>query len=426
MQALTSAATPKAFRKYTVLDLETTSNDIGTAGIVEIGAVKVCDGEIIGRFGTLVNPEQPITQGAYNVHHISNDDVRPQKTFAQLLPELIDFIGDDLLVAHNGFDFDFPILMRLYKESTGKTFPNRRFDTLPLARRLFPGQPASIDALMQRFQIQTSGERHRALDDTIYLSQIFERLQEVEQSVNRRSEHEELLEIVALGIYLEWAKGEGQEEAGGERQKAKGEECILFQLGAKKLLSRFSNLPEKLRARYLEHQRELETLFAQLALADSADQQPSRISQVFSGKEAAISRLKDLTHAFAAIQIQDAIQQFLDHAALYNTQDDMQDVEAVNLLTIHSAKGLEFPVVFISGVEKGNLPSFYSVREEGELGQKKLDEQRRLFYVAMTRAKQKLIVTYVGKRGEYERKRSQFLIELGVESAETESETEEE
>ena len=120
----------------------------------------------------------------------------------------------------------------------------------------------------------------------------------------------------------------------------------------------------------------------------------------------AIARVKDLVNAFPAAQIRDAIQQFLEHTTLYTTQDDLREVNAVNLLTIHSAKGLELPVVFVSGVEKGNL-------------QKKLAEQRRLFYVAMTRAKQKLIVTYVNKRGDYAKKRSQFLVELGVESEET-------
>jgi DNA helicase-2/ATP-dependent DNA helicase PcrA len=420
IQAFTSEKTPTAFRNYTVIDLETTSGDIRTTRIVEIGAVKVRDGNVSDTFGTLVNPEQPITQGAYNVHHISDAAVRDAKTFAELLPEFVAFIGDDLLVAHNGFSFDFPILMRLYKETTGKTLSNRRFDTLPLARRLFSGQSASMDALMQRFNIQKTGERHRALDDTVYLAQIFEHLQAVEQSVNRRSEHEELLELVALGIYLERLK---KSEIRNPKSEICSEERLLFQLGAKKLLSRFSGLPDQFRELYLQHQIALEHLFEQLS-SDEPGEEKSRHTQVFTGRDAAISHLKDLANSFATDRIRDAIQRFLDHATLYTTQDDIQDVNAVNLLTIHSAKGLEFPVVFISGVEKGNLPSFYSVREEGELGQKKLDEQRRLFYVAMTRAKQKLIVTYVNKRGEYERKRSQFLVELGVEREQAEPDPE--
>ena len=137
-----------------VLDLETTSGDTRSAGIVEIGAVKVRDGEIVEKFGRLVNPEMPITQGAFEVHGISDADVQDQPSFRELLPEFVAFIGDDLLVAHNGFDFDFPILWRLYREATGKLLSNRRFDTLPLARRLFPGQKNSVDGLMQRFGIE--------------------------------------------------------------------------------------------------------------------------------------------------------------------------------------------------------------------------------------------------------------------------------
>jgi DNA polymerase III epsilon subunit family exonuclease len=436
VQAITSIRVPHAFRHYVAFDLETTSGDVRTTRIVEIGATKVRDGEIVGEFGRLVNPEQPITQGAYNVHHISDDDVRDQPTFAELLPEFLEFIGDNMLVAHNGLAFDFPIILRLYKEATGEMLPNRRFDTLPFARRLFPGQPASVDALMERFDIEEDGERHRALEDTVYLSKIFECLQNVEHSFNRRAEHEELLEVVALGNYIERLKNEedlvvpAHLVAKGEHQGIAeyvphDEELLLFQLGARKLLSRFSELPEQFKDLYAEYQFDLEIVFQDLfEPPEGDDEDEDRIELVFSGREIALSHLKDLAETFKDEPIQQAIQHFLDHAALYNSQDDIRDVNAVNLLTIHSAKGLEFPVVFVSGVEKGNLPSFYSVREQGELRQKKLDEQRRLFYVALTRAKQQLFVTYVDKRGEFDKKRSQFLVELGVEADEDEQEVE--
>ena len=413
LQALSTIDTPKAFRNYVVVDLETTSGDTRTTGIVEIGAVKVRDGKIVSEFGTLVNPEQPITQGAYKVHGISDDDVRDKKTFQQLLPEFLEFIGDDMLVAHNGFGFDFPILIRLYKKITGKMLPNRRFDTLPLARRLFPGQRASVDALMQRFHIKDTGNRHRALDDTIFLAPIFERLQEVEQSLNRRSEHEEVLELVALGVFLESPQCQ---EISTQQPETDTEEMLLFQLGVRKLLSRFSELPEQFQPVFAQAKDEIEEVFHKLSSSEVDKEE--HIIQDFNGRDISIARLKELAKTFPAPHLRDAIRQFLDHATLYTSQDDICEVNAVNLLTIHSAKGLEFPVVFVSGVEKGNLPSFYSVREEGELREKKLDEQRRLFYVAMTRAKHKLFVTYVNKRGEYPKKRSQFLIELGIESKE--------
>ncbi|PIE33275.1 hypothetical protein CSA56_12465 [candidate division KSB3 bacterium] len=411
LQALKTYDLPKPFREYVVLDLETTSADTRTTGIVEIGAVKVRDGEIIERLGRLVNPEKPITQGAYKVHGISDNDVREQPTFKTLLPEFLEFIGDDLLVAHNGFEFDFPILWRAYREATGgKLLPNRRFDTLPLARRLFPGQKNSVDGLMQRFNIRDVGGRHRALDDTVYLTPIFERLQEIEQSLNRRTEYENLLDVLALGLFLDGMVPSADDAFA---LSLTTEECLLFQLGAGKLLSRFSELSETLRELFVRHQELIQRSFE--ANANREVDEHHHALRIFNGKEAAIARLKELASAFSGENLRERIQRFLDHATLYSTQDDICQVNAVNLLTIHSSKGLEFPIVFVCGVEKGNLPSFYSVREEGELREKKLDEQRRLFYVAMTRAKYKLFVTYVNKRGDYPKKRSQFLIELGIE-----------
>ena len=428
LQALTTANAPKAFRKYVAFDLETTSGDTRTAGIVEIGAVKALDGAIIGKFGRLVNPEIPITDGAFRVHGISDAEVAHEPTFAQLLPELMEFVGDDMLVAHNGGFFDFPILLRLYREATGAMLPNRRFDTLPLARRLFPGQPAGVDALMQRFGIQNIGGRHRALDDAVYLTPIFERLQEEEHALNRRTEHEELLEIAALGSVIvssthPFAASSVRPEP-VERQSVmvrhahhdRNEEQLLFQLGARKLLSRFSELPADLSESLERYRIDLEARFE--ALNGENSEEHEQAATVFSGKEVSLARIKELARAFPTGDLREAIRQFLDHAMLYATQDDIRDVNAVNLLTIHSAKGLEFPLVFVCGVEKGNLPSFYSVREEGELREKKLDEQRRLLYVAMTRAKYKLIVTYADKRGDFPKKRSQFLIELGIETQE--------
>ena len=406
MQAVSAAKMTKPFRSYVAFDLETTSGDTRAAGIVEIGAVKVRDGEIVGKFGRLVNPEQPITEGAFKVHGISESEVKDAPTLKELLPELLDFIGNDMLVAHNGFDFDFPILLRLHRQCAGEILPNRRFDTLPLARRLFPGQPASVDALMTRFGIQDIGGRHRALDDAVYLTPIFERLQEIEQSLNRRTEFEELLEIVALGLAV------------AAPSALSDEERLLFRLGASKLLSRFSELPDALRPLFLRYQLDIEAQFEAICAADAETHEQAQAAQVFSGKSVAIARLKELARAFPSGDAREAMRRFLDHAMLYASQDDIRSVNAVNLFTIHSAKGLEFPVVFVCGVEKGNLPSFYSVREEGELREKKLDEQRRLLYVAMTRAKQKLFITYVDKRGDFPKKRSQFLIELGVETRE--------
>ncbi|MCF0123642.1 MAG: UvrD-helicase domain-containing protein [Ruminiclostridium sp.] len=85
---------------------------------------------------------------------------------------------------------------------------------------------------------------------------------------------------------------------------------------------------------------------------------------------------------------------FLDEVALYTDLDSVEDADnCVTLMTMHAAKGLEFPVVFVAGMEEGVFPGFRSIGEEEEL-----EEERRLCYVALTRAKEKLYLTCAAQR----------------------------
>ncbi len=91
---------------------------------------------------------------------------------------------------------------------------------------------------------------------------------------------------------------------------------------------------------------------------------------------------------------QDPLAAFLSHAALEAGEGQADDWEhSVQLMTLHSAKGLEFPVVFLVGLEEGLFPHRMSVEEPG-----RLEEERRLCYVGMTRARQRLILTHAEKR----------------------------
>ncbi|RTR28652.1 ATP-dependent helicase [Deinococcus radiophilus] len=113
---------------------------------------------------------------------------------------------------------------------------------------------------------------------------------------------------------------------------------------------------------------------------------------------------------------------FLDDAALLSSVDDMRaqqenkgvPEDAVTLMTLHNAKGLEFPVVFIVGVEEGLLPSRNSLNERGGV-----EEERRLFYVGITRAMERLFLTAAENRMQYGRTNSaedsRFLEEIGTE-----------
>ena len=93
---------------------------------------------------------------------------------------------------------------------------------------------------------------------------------------------------------------------------------------------------------------------------------------------------------------------FLTQATLEaGDKSEGQNVNAVQLMTVHSAKGLEFPWVFIVGAEEGIFPHFSAVKTVSEGGQGGLEEERRLMYVAITRAKERLVFTHCKVRRTY-------------------------
>ncbi len=105
------------------------------------------------------------------------------------------------------------------------------------------------------------------------------------------------------------------------------------------------------------------------------------------------------------------LRSFLDTASLFSGLDETHDEDAVSLMTLHSAKGLEFPVVFIAGIEDGLMPHFHAVKDPDEL-----EEERRLFYVGITRAQDMLVMSAAKKRRLYtsvqEQQPSRFLADI--------------
>jgi len=107
--------------------------------------------------------------------------------------------------------------------------------------------------------------------------------------------------------------------------------------------------------------------------------------------------LQELVSAAAdSAQRGESIEEFLDHAALVSDADDVDEKAQISLLTIHNSKGLEFPVVFIAGMEEGLFPHSRSRDNEEQL-----EEERRLCYVAMTRAEQRLYLSHAKMRRKY-------------------------
>jgi DNA helicase-2/ATP-dependent DNA helicase PcrA len=114
--------------------------------------------------------------------------------------------------------------------------------------------------------------------------------------------------------------------------------------------------------------------------------------------EARLDNLQELVNAAVDYDEQgiEGLREFIDHSALVSDQDDYKRDAPVTLMTAHSAKGLEFPLVFIVGLEDGLFPHSRSATDRAEM-----EEERRLAYVAMTRAERYLYVTHAMKRRVY-------------------------
>ena len=159
-----------------VLDTETTGFEPNDGDrIVEIGAVELLNHLPTGEtFHVYINPERSMPQGAFEVHGLGDDFLRDKPVFSAVAQPFLDFVGDARLVIHNAaFDMKF-----LNAELGWLGLPllawERAVDTLAIARRRFPGAPASLDALCRRFGIDNSARTlHGALLDSQILAEVY-------------------------------------------------------------------------------------------------------------------------------------------------------------------------------------------------------------------------------------------------------------
>lgn len=159
-----------------VLDTETTGIDPQKGHrLIEIGCVELEDLLPTGRTLHLYfNPEREIEPEAERVHGISNAFVADKPKFREQCQQIIDFIGDAPLIAHNA-SFDRGFINNELKLSGKSIIPEDRWiDTLKLAQKKFPGAPNNLDALCRRFKISLDGrDKHGGLIDSQLLALVY-------------------------------------------------------------------------------------------------------------------------------------------------------------------------------------------------------------------------------------------------------------
>ncbi len=421
---LIHAGESTSLERYVTFDFETTDTDVATCGVVEIGAARVVRGEIVERFHTMVNPFRPIAPGATkHAHGYTDADVKDAPPFAEVWPQFRAFVSDDILIAHNGQSFDIPVLRRLAAGREGVeslVF----YDTLPLVRSLSRDSARQQD-IAARFGIDP-GRVHHALDDAVTLAQVYRELEKQRVIRARKAVLANVLDYLGLALAIEREGGKGN----GERE-------MLFDRARYYTLGRYSDALE-----FYETERERtgaageggggappveeiierlggRALMARLAAEpDPAQRYPAALARLHALMDEPsppdpLSPPHPLAPSpFGRGGTAEGIDRLLERVAL-STSGAGVDVarDRVNLLTLHSTKGLEFSRVYVVGVEDFELPGWRATTDKL---QDEMEEARRLVYVGMTRARDRLVLTRVEQRFGRDAGGSGFLEEMGL------------
>lgn len=395
VQFIRTSAFANHFLDFTTVDLETTDRDRSRAEIVEIAAVRVRDGKVAAQFQSLVKPRVPISAGAKRTHGIDESEVASQPFFEEIWPAFREFCGQDVMVAHNGYHFDFPILRRMSEGMAGADFVT--YDTLLLARDVQAGSGKLVD--LARLYGIDPGQAHRALADCLTLAGVFIQLGEAKVARARKSSLDNLLDHLGVALAL-------------SDDETLGPEAKLFRrLSRSYALGRYSNCLQ-----FYRDEREKAGDPALPTVDDVIERLGGEkvMNRIRAEKTAeqryphAMHRLRPLLDQCAGKPLAQQLDEFLERVVLSLSDRVERDPARVNLLTLHSTKGLEFSRVYIVGAEDDQLPG------QRDVSQRDMEEARRLLYVGMTRTKDRLILTRVEAREGKLTGRHKFLDEMGL------------
>ena len=158
-----------------VLDTETTGLDYTREKIIEFAAVRLENGKIKDEFQTLINPKQHIRKSSMAIHGISEEMVKDAPTEAEILPQILDFIGDYPIVAHNAI-FDYSFLNEACLRNYDTELTNPKIDTQQMFKEVFPDLEAhGLEALTRKFSVEFK-KHHRAMADTMGLALAYPQL----------------------------------------------------------------------------------------------------------------------------------------------------------------------------------------------------------------------------------------------------------
>lgn len=161
-----------------VLDTETTGLDYTRERIIEFAAVRLENGKIKDEFQTLINPQQHIRKSSIAIHGITQEMVEDAPTEDEVMPKILEFIGDYPIVAHNAI-FDHSFLNEAKLRYCGEKLENARIDTQMMFKEIAPDlESHGLEALTNRFNVELNNH-HRAMADTMGLALAYPKLKKL-------------------------------------------------------------------------------------------------------------------------------------------------------------------------------------------------------------------------------------------------------
>lgn len=180
---------------FVVFDFETTGLDAKTEKIIQIGALRYRNNEKVDEFITYVNPQKAIPSNITSLTGIKNSDIKNALTIAQVFPKFIDFIGKDVLIAHNA-DFDMKFLLNNAFNLRIKKPQNEVIDTLSLSRKYIKG---SNGAKLENYKLPTLKEileinvgSHNSADDCFVCAEVYKKCKEKINSSSKPKKKENI------------------------------------------------------------------------------------------------------------------------------------------------------------------------------------------------------------------------------------------
>lgn len=344
-----------------VFDVESTGVDVTEDEIIQIAAIKLNKkGEVVDKFEKFLKNKKPV-KDSYYVHGFSDEMLqRIGEDKEKVLKEFVEYSKDSIIVGHN-VQYDINILCsELERNNLGKPKFKTFYDTLDIYRRFYPG---NINYKLEN------------------LSKVYD--------TKHKPSHDAMDDIIATGELLVRAINEKIRGTSMERMVLMSKHLKAFTAISKKLNELF---------KIAESKRPYELVACVM--------NGFNIKSMYAGDEnkEKLNRLRDLYALFRDLDDKskgnrDALLDIIRITGLSNGELESLIINRtkkprIPIITVHQAKGLEFDTVFLAGIQNNTFPSYMAIKEGN------LAEEKRVFYVAITRAKKRLVITY-NSQGKY-------------------------